>query len=251
MDKPFEQQIKIYSYDTDMNAQLSLPNLIKYFMETAIEHSDHVGYSMEKLMEMNRGWVVLNWVIKMHKYPKYGDNLKIYTWAVKSGSLQATRYFTMEYKDGTVAAEAASKWAFLDLENRHPARFSLEMMELYCYDRQAPFDPGRFKLPDEKEENMISEKSLIVRRSETDTNGHTNNIRYVEWAVDDVPEDIYVNYKAEKISVLYRKECRAGDEVKVKTYMEDIENETKRIITVMTDKEGNTHCKLSAIWRKK
>lgn len=220
-------------------------------METAIEHSDAAGFPVDGLLKMNRGWVVLNWVIRIYKYPKYKDNLKISTWASRGGTLQATRYFTMEYEDGQTAAEAASRWAFLDLEKRHPVRFSLEMEEAYCYDKQAPFDPGRFKLPNELEENLISEKSLVVRRSETDTNGHTNNTRYIEWAVDDVPEEIYVNYKAVEVSVLYRKECRAGDTVTVKTYLENRADDTKQIITVMKDADKNILCKLSAVWEKK
>ena len=124
------------------------------------------------------------------------------------------------------------------------------MEEAYCYDRQAPFDPGRFKLPAEKEECLISERKLTVRRSETDTNGHTNNTRYVEWAVDDVPDDIYVNYKADEIRVLYRKECRAGDEVTVKTYLENA-GDGIEIITAMTDREDNVLCKMSTLWSRK
>ena len=100
-------------------------------------------------------------------------------------------------------------------------------------------------------EDLISEKKLIVRRRETDTNGHTNNARYVEWAVDDVPDDVYTNYKADEIRVLYRKECRAGEEVTVKTYLRDAENGIKEIITSMENSSGDILCKISTIWSKK
>ena len=251
MDRPFEENIRVCSYDTDMNSKMTVQNLVKYFMETAIVHSDAAGFPVDRLLRENRGWVVLNWVIKMKKYPVYNDELKIETWAKPGNTLQATRYFVMsDLKSGETVAEAASRWAFLDLENRHPVRFSLEMEEAYCYDRQAPFDPGRYNPPAEKEGNLISEREITVRRSETDTNGHTNNTRYVEWAMDDVPDDIYESCSAEEIRVLYRKECRAGDKVRIKTYLENKDDGTKLIITSMADAEGTVLCKMSALWRK-
>lgn len=250
MQKPFSWNVKVSSYDTDMNAVLSPQNMVKYLMETAIEHTEDAGYPVEKLLEMKRGWVVLNWIIKVDKYPEYRDNLEIQTWAKYGSTLQATRYFKV-YCQGEAIAAAASRWAFLDLEKRHPVRFSEEMEDAYCCDLPAPFDPGRFALPAEKAEYLASEKSLVVRRSETDTNGHTNNTRYVEWAVDDVPDDVYSSYMPSEINVLYRKECRAGDDVDVKTYIRDIDENNKEIITTISDTNGGVLCKTATLWHRK
>ena len=247
MEKPFVNEVKISSYDTDMNSRISIQNVVKFLMETAIEHSEESGYTIERLMRENRGWVVLNWIIKMYDYPKFRDTIKINTWANSGNTLQATRYFSVEGNDGNIVFDAASRWAFLDLEKRHPVRFSQEMGNAFFCDREAPFDPGRYLMPAEKEECLISEKTLVVRRSETDTNGHTNNTRYIEWAVDDVPDEIYMNYKASEIRVLYRKETRAGDKVTVKTYMED-DNDKKIIVTAITDSDSAVLCKVAAVW---
>lgn len=247
MDKPFVDNFTVHSYDTDMNAVLSIHNVVKYFMETAIDHTDDVGYGLKRLVHENRGWVVLNWIIKMHEYPKYKDNIKISTWACSGNTLQATRFFIMEDKNGNIISEAASRWAFLDLEKRHPVRFSSEMNEAYCCDKQPPFEYGNFFMPKEDEKYLISQNTLVVRRSETDTNGHANNVRYIEWASDQVPDDIYLNYLAEEIRVLYRKECKYGDIVTVKTYIID-DNDKKLIITSINDNTGKPLCKVSVLW---
>lgn len=251
MEKPFIWNVNVASYDTDMNSVMSPQNMVKYLMEAAIWHTEKAGFSVEKLLEMKRGWVVLNWIIRVDKYPAHRDNLEIQTWTKYGSTLQATRYFVVELK-GERIASAASRWAFLDLEKRHPVRFSGEMEDAYCCDIPAPFDPGRFALPAEREENLAGEKKLTVRRSETDTNGHTNNTRYVEWAVDDVPDDIYSGFLPAEIRVLYRKECRAGDEVTVKTYIRDTENrDEKEIITSVSDPDGAVLCKIATLWRRK
>ena len=137
MERPFVWNIKVSSYDTDMNAVMSPQNKVKYLMEAAIEHTERAGYPVEKLLEMKRGWVVLNWVIRVDKYPAFGDNLEIRTWARYGSTLQATRYFIVS-RNGENIASAASRWAFLDLEKRHPVRFSKEMEEAYCCDMPAP-----------------------------------------------------------------------------------------------------------------
>ena len=250
MERPFVWNIKVSSYDTDMNAVMSPQNMVKYLMEAAIEHSERAGYPVEKLLEMKRGWVVLNWVIRVDKYPAFGDNLEIRTWARYGSTLQATRYFIVS-RNGENIASAASRWAFLDLEKRHPVRFSKEMEEAYCCDMPAPFDPGRFALPSERDEDMTGERTLTVRRSETDTNGHTNNTRYVEWAVDDVPDEIYSGWTPCEIKVLYRKECRAGDEVGVRTYIRDMSGDEKEIITSISSADGTVLCKTATLWRRK
>ena len=251
MEKPFEDVFYVHSHDTDMNAVMSIQNIVKYYMETAIDHSESVGYTFEWLAKEQRGWVVLNWFIKMYEYPKFTDNIKISTWAKKGNSLQATRYFTMEDENGKVYSEAASRWAFLDLAKRHPTRFTEEMYEVNTCDKEAPFDPGNFALPKEKEEMLVSEKNIEIRRSETDTNGHVNNVCYVQWACDNIPDDIYSGYMAEEIRVLYRKECRYGDNVTVKTYITDYDDNKKQTISSVNDVNGKPLCKIALVWHRK
>lgn len=40
MEKPFEDVFYVHSHDTDMNAVMSIQNVVKYYMETAIDHSE-------------------------------------------------------------------------------------------------------------------------------------------------------------------------------------------------------------------
>ena len=134
MERPFVWNTAVNSYDTDMNSVVSPQNMVKYLMEAAIEHTERTEYPVKSLFEMKRGWVVINWVIKVEEYPAYRDELKISTWAKYGSTLQATRFFTVE-NNGMTVAEAASRWAFIDLEKRHAVRFPREMEDAYCCDR--------------------------------------------------------------------------------------------------------------------
>ena len=250
MEKPYEKELTVSYYETDANEALTLQNVVKYLMETAVGHTEDAGYTIEKLASENLGWVVLNWVIRIYSYPVYKEKLRLCTWAKPGSSLQATRYFKIKNEKDEVICEVVSRWALLDLVNRHPVRFSDTMNEAYCCAETAPFEPDSFNPAKENPENLVSERKTVVRRSETDTNGHTNNTVYIEWATNDVPDDIYLNYRAEEIKVLYRNECHEGNEVYIKTYKEEKEDKIL-MITSMTNAENKVLCKMSSEWRKK
>ena len=248
MKAPYIGEFKVHSYDTDSHAKMSLQSMVKYFMETSIDHSESTGHTIERLLSENRGWVVLNWIIKFFDYPRFKDIIKTSTWTKGGNKLQATRFFVME-NEGEVVAEAATRWAFLDLETRHPVRFSEEVEELYSLDKEPPFDPGKYTMPDENKGDAISSRIITVRRSETDTNNHVNNIKYIEWAVDDIPEEIYENWNCKELRVLYRKECKMNDNVIITSYL--MEDDEKTIVTIMKDMNENILCKVSTCWKER
>ena len=55
MNEPFTQNIEISLYDTDMNAKISIQNIVKYFMEAAVDHSEHTEYKLDRLLAAHRG----------------------------------------------------------------------------------------------------------------------------------------------------------------------------------------------------
>ena len=67
MERPFVWNTAVNSYDTDMNSVVSPQNMVKYLMEAAIEHTERTEYPVKRLFEMKRGWVVINWVIKVEE----------------------------------------------------------------------------------------------------------------------------------------------------------------------------------------
>ena len=78
-------------------------------------------------------------------------------------------------------------------------------------------------MPKEPEGELIAERTVTVTRRDTDTNNHANNVKYLEWVMDDIPDEIYVDMRLKDIRIVYRKECMRGDMINVKTYVRDTE----------------------------
>ena len=54
---------------------------------------------------------------------------------------------------------------------------------------------GDFKIPKlERLEEFKYEESFKVRYTDIDSNNHVNNTKYIDWAIETLPEDIVNNY---------------------------------------------------------
>jgi acyl-ACP thioesterase len=53
---------------------------------------------------------------------------------------------------------------------------------------------------------------VLVRRSDHDFNDHVNNVHYVEWALESVPEE-FLQRRVARLDIVFRQEAKAGDEL--------------------------------------
>ena len=140
----------------------------------------------------------------------------------------------------------------MDLKHRRPTAIPKSMEEDYYSGIEAAIENEKYHLPKGDEGNLVFEVPLVVRRSETDSNRHTNNTQYIACAMDMVPDYIYDSYHSYDIGVVYRKECYRNSEVTSKTYVKDI-GEEKEVITYFLDANDNSviFCQVASLWRKK
>ena len=84
---------------------------------------------------------------------------------------------------------------------------------------------GEFKLPRiEAIDKYKYEDTFKVRYSDIDSNQHVNNTKYVDWAIETLPEDIVDNYSLDEIRVTFEKECRYGETINVYTDIREQED---------------------------
>jgi acyl-ACP thioesterase len=55
------------------------------------------------------------------------------------------------------------------------------------------------------------------RLSDIDVNGHINNAKYAEWAINAIPLDLYKNSSVKEVSMNFLSEGFYGDEIRIKT----------------------------------
>lgn len=227
---------KVGYFEIDKQERILPQGVLLLFQELATAHSEAVGRGLEWLLQSNRGWAITNMHLKFYGLPKYREEIKIMTWAHKMRKMQAYRNFAAEGADGGLICEGMSLWIYLDLESRGPSVIPPEMEDVYLCDTKAPpFEKEKFLFPKAVEGELVSEYRFRVKRGDTDTNGHTNNVRYLEWAMDGVPDDIYDNGVLEDLQIIFRKECYRGSEILQQTHVSETEDGKKKVSVRMLD----------------
>ncbi|HCT65550.1 MAG TPA: hypothetical protein DIC60_09860 [Lachnospiraceae bacterium] len=252
MSKKYEETAVIAFNNTNARLQLTQNSLTVLFQELAIHHSDSLGYTLHYLSEEQKGWAITNWHILIDRFPKYGEEVTMQTWSPSCRRMQAERSFRMIDSNGNIIARASSRWIYMDFKRRRPTTISKSMEEDYYSGLESIIKKENYKLPKRDEENLVLEVGLSVRRSETDSNGHTNNTQYITWAMDLVPDYIYDGYHSYDIGVVYRRECYRNSEIIAKTYVKDIAEE-KEVITCFLDANDNSiiFCEVATLWGRK
>ena len=219
----YEAERMVSFFQMDCNRCMTPAALLSQLQEMAILHSDSLGYTIDYMLEHGWFWSVVNWHLKIHRMPRYGEKIIIQTWNDKFSRFQANRSFYVFDEAGNKMVDGISRWVFMDLNKRRPANVPADMPSKYYSGKESAIADEKFLMPKEAEGELIAERTQVVTRRDTDTNNHANNVKYLEWVMDDIPDEIYVDRKLEDVRIVYRKECMRGDVLTVKTFVKDTE----------------------------
>lgn len=245
----FEASGKVSYFQIDGNRRMTPAALLSWLQEAAIAHSDSLGFTLDYMAENHWGWSIINWHVKINRMPKHAEEITVQTWSDQCRKIQAQRSFYLFDEAGEKLLDGASRWIFMDFEKRKPTSVPEHMIDSYQAKQEPAIEGEKFLMPRHAEGLLITTRTLLITRRDTDTNGHANNVKYMEWAMDDVPDEIYNEMDLTDVRVVYRKECMRGDEVSTKTYLKD-EGDYIEILTQITDKEDTLLTEIATQWHK-
>lgn len=243
----YEESLKVSYFQIDGSRNMSPAALLSCLQEAAISHSDSIGYTLDYMAEHQWGWSVVNWHLQIYRMPRHGERIQVQTWSKKCMRFQAERAFFLYDEAGNKLLDGASRWIFMDLARRRPTNTPKDMVERYCSGQEPAIPDEKFFMPKEAEGDLLSVRALPVTRRDTDTNGHANNVKYLEWAMDDVPDEIYDKMALADVRIVYRKECMRGDTVEVKTYVKAL-SDGAEVLSFLSENE-KTVAEVATIWR--
>lgn len=249
--------VKKYKVDyNEINTSLRLKpqRAAEMCQDTAVCHSDKAGYTLDFFNENHCGWVLTGWHIIFTDLPKEGEELDIHTWTKPYKRLQADRSFKAVNKDGNELFRAASRWFLFDTQRRKPKRFQADFFDSYVPSQLEPAISNEdFTHPPVELYKLTAEREFKVTRRDIDSNYHTNNIAYLDWAFDDVDDEIFDNFQICELRADYNKEAVKGDSVKSLCYKRVIDDKQVEVASVFSDANNSscTFCRVTTLWKKK
>ena len=246
--EPLTIDFTVRGYETGVRNRVSLPTLCNYLQEAAGEHANRLGFGILKLQETGVSWMLSRLHLRISDYVPWGGVLRVKTWpSGVRGRLVALRDFACMDAEGRPVLEGVSDWLTVDLRAQRILKPSDEFRALVPegtprVSLAAADGGGKFAAL----ARVDASARIVVRRSDHDFNDHVNNVHYVEWALEAVPEDLREATVAE-LDVVFRQAAHAGDELEART--ERVDATTLRH-AIVRSADGALLATAETKWRK-
>ncbi|SNB45678.1 acyl-[acyl-carrier-protein] thioesterase [Geobacter sp. DSM 9736] len=247
MEHTFEKTYSVRSYEVDLTGRLRPTAILNYLQEAAGDHARLLGVSVRDLMHRGLTWVLSRTHVSCFGTAHSRDELTVRTWPSSREGRFSCREFEISTAGGRLIAVATCSFAALDLATRKPVTISDHLPEYPLNPRRAIVDdfPSLPRLSDADTELVFR-----VSRGDLDVNRHANNVAYVGWALETVPQEVVEEYLATDIEIAYRAEVFYGDSVCARTSRLSDDTGATFLHQLVRVSDGAELTRLVTRWRK-
>lgn len=234
--------------DVDPNLKCKISSILNFICDVGTNQSEVLGDTIEKLIEKDYVWVFYKYDVKMYSYPSYRDRISVTTEPFGFRKFYAYRKYLIKNEAGELIGEATALFFLISISRRRPVRIPKDEYTLYDVELEHENNYEMEEISAGNAEDNV--KEFRVRYSDIDSNRHVNNVKYVEWAIESASPELLENYKIGRVKVIFEKECKFGDNVKVSCTLVS-EDENKSVTShIITNDEGKELTKLEIEWIK-
>ena len=247
MVKNYTKTYEINYYDVDYKLKCKMSSIINFICDVGTHQSESVGGGMKYCEDNNCAWVFYKYDIKVKRYPKFGEKIRVVTSASSFKKFYASRLYEIYDENNERIVEGEGILLLINIDKRRAIRIPEDQYEAYNVDKNEKSDLKIERL--ERMEKADNENIFKVRYGDIDSNMHVNNVRYVEWAVESLPLEIVLNYELKDLSVVFEKECKYGAEI-IASYELREDNDELIVLHKIENDEGTELSILKSRWIK-
>ncbi len=208
----FDMQFELRYFEMDKFGA-ALPGTILILLEeAAADHCYSIGHSLYQLEEQNIGWVLVAGFLEMDRYPHYKEKITIRTWLSHYSTVRGFRENIIYDEQGSVIGRAKGLWVFFDIERRRPVPIFEDIKEKWSFCSTESIGYNVTK-PIKPIIDADLELKFKINRYDTDMNKHVSNIRYLQWVLESIPEEIIDNYYLHAIDGRFISEANYGQTI--------------------------------------
>ncbi|KAL2546239.1 Palmitoyl-acyl carrier protein thioesterase [Forsythia ovata] len=219
----YRQTVVIRSYEVGPDKTATIESILNLLQETALNHvwmsgllGDGFG-ATHGMMRNNLIWVVSRMQVQVDHYPIWGEVMEIDTWVGASGKNGMRRDWLLRSQaTGLVFARATSTWVMMNQQTRRLSKMPDEVraeISPWFIEKQAIKEESPEKIDKLDDKARYVNSDLKPNRSDLDMNHHVNNVKYVRWMLEAIPDEFLENHQLSNIILEYRRECGSSDVV--------------------------------------
>ena len=212
----YEGQFRVDSRDVDLFNQCRPSAVLGILQEAATRAALALGASGPEIRaKYNCLWMVTRSWVELDAPLRWNDLVDVKTWHRGGSGASTYRDFDL-FRDGKPIGQGTTIWVMVDADSRKLFRIK-ELTEFQGTDGGElckSVKLHRIPMPEEFDNRVRRD----LRYSDTDINGHVNNIHYADFACDSLHlEELGRGKFVRSLQIGYVNECRAGETIWVDT----------------------------------
>nr|UQT18321.1 fatty acid thioesterase A1 [Pelargonium x hortorum] len=222
----YTEKFIVRCYEVGINKTATVETIANLLQEVGCNHAQSVGFSTDgfattlTMRKLHLIWVTARMHIEIYKYPAWSDVIEIETWCQSEGRIGTRRdWILKDYGTGQVIGRATSKWVMMNQDTRRLQKVNDDVRDEYLV--FCPREP-RLAFPEKNNSSLrkiskledpaqYSRLGLMPRRADLDMNQHVNNVAYIGWVLESMPQEIIDTHELQTITLDYRRECQQDD----------------------------------------
>ena len=204
----YEMKHRVRYSEISPDKHIDIEQVVKYFQDCSTFDSENIGQGLDYLEKAGYVWLLAAWQVEVTRYPSMGEEIIIATWPHDTKGILAYRNFEIRDLAGNRLVAANSIWFYMNCKTGIPKKLVEDDVKAYGCKEKLPikYKSRKIKLPDE---NGCKKEDFPVKKADLDTNGHVNNARYIEMALEYIEEESsIISMRAD-----YRKSAVLGDRI--------------------------------------
>ncbi len=229
----------MYSYDTRIgyskigsNRQLTLSAVVDYFQDASTLEAEDCGKNLEWMQAHHLAWIISSWEFRIMRMPSLGEKIKVATVPYEMKGFYGLRNYWLMDEQGEMLVAANSYWILMDTEKMRPCKVDEELSASFQMGEKLEYDWMSRKIPEPMEGEPFPE--VKVPYYFLDTNKHMNNARYVELAMEYLPEQMREGKGFSRVRVAYKQSALLGEKI----YPEVTRQGEKVVVHLKTEKNS-------------
>ncbi|KAI3667924.1 hypothetical protein L6452_42994 [Arctium lappa] len=222
----YKERFIIRCYEVGINKTATVETIANLLQEVGGNHAQSVGFSTDgfatttTMRKLHLIWVTSRMHIEIYRYPAWSDVVEIETWCQSEGRIGTRRdWIIKDHASGEVIGRATSKWVMMNEDTRRLQKVNDDVRDEYLV--FCPKTP-RLAFPEENSSSLkkiakledpaeYSTTGLVPRRADLDMNKHVNNVTYIGWVLESIPQEVIDTHELQTITLDYRRECQHDD----------------------------------------
>ena len=222
----YKEESTILWHNVDLRQEIKPYAFLNLMQEIAGNHANKLHFGYNDLKECEQTWVLSRIKVRYNSWPKWQEKVTLETWHKGMQSLFGLRDFILHTAAealaegaqyvGAPAVVATSSWLIMNSRTRRIERannfYNNPEILNQANSKNAIEEPcDRLKCPADME--LVSEH--IVKYSDLDALGHTNNAKYAEWTTDSFAPEIFENYRVKEFQINFNAETKLGEHIEI------------------------------------